>query len=65
LEKLYGEVLEPLSVEGDRNPSSGKDGVVTGTPGFKDALRQFAEGAWQDEQHPVGYEGPGLPKLIA
>ena len=63
--KLCGEVLAPLNVEGDRNPSSWKDGVVTATPGFRDAFRQFAEGGWQGVQHPLDYEGQGLPKLIA
>src|ERR1700756_6063003 len=58
-------VVAPLNVEGDRNPSSWKDGVVTATPGFKDAFRQFGEGGWQGVQHPVDYEGQGLPKLIA
>jgi 3-(methylthio)propanoyl-CoA dehydrogenase len=63
--KLCGEVLAPLNVEGDRNPSSWKDGHVTATPGFADAFRQFAAGGWQGVQHPVEYEGQGLPKLIA
>jgi alkylation response protein AidB-like acyl-CoA dehydrogenase len=63
--KLCGEVLAPLNVEGDRNPSSWKDGKVTATPGFAEAFRQFAEGGWQGLQHPVDYEGQGLPKLIA
>ncbi|TDY23823.1 hypothetical protein B0G81_4220 [Paraburkholderia sp. BL6665CI2N2] len=63
--KLCGGVLAPLNVEGDRNPSSWKDGVVTATPGFKEAFRQFGEGGWQGVQHPVDYEGQGLPKLIA
>jgi alkylation response protein AidB-like acyl-CoA dehydrogenase len=63
--KLCGEVLAPLNVEGDRNPSSWKDGVVTATPGFKEAFRQFADGGWQGVQHPLDYEGQGLPKLIA
>src|ERR1700761_5214666 len=63
--KLCGEVLAPLNVDGDRNPSSWKDGVVTASPGFKDAFRQFAEGGWQGVQHPLDYEGQGLPKLIA
>src|SRR5258708_7751429 len=63
--KLCGEVLAPLNVEGDRNPSSWKDGVVTATPGFKEAFRQFADGGWQGVQHPVEYDGQGLPKLIA
>jgi len=57
-------VVAPLNVDGDRNPSCWKDGVVTTTPGFKDAFRQYAEGGWQGLQHPVGYGGQGLPKLI-
>ena len=63
--KLCGEVLAPLNVEGDRNPGRWQDGNVTATPGFSDAFRQFAAGGWQGVQHPVEYEGQGLPKLIA
>ena len=57
-------VLAPLNWEGDKNPSSWKDGVVTATPGFKDAFKQFAEGGWQGLQHPVDFGGQGLPKTI-
>jgi alkylation response protein AidB-like acyl-CoA dehydrogenase len=57
-------VLSPLNWEGDKNPSSWKDGVVTATPGFKDAFRQFVEGGWQGLQHPVDFGGQGLPKTI-
>jgi alkylation response protein AidB-like acyl-CoA dehydrogenase len=57
-------VVAPLNVEGDRNPSSFKDGKVTATPGFKEAFRQFAEGGWQGLQHPADFGGQGLPKLI-
>jgi len=35
-------VVAPLNWEGDRNPSSFKDGKVTTTPGFKEAFRQFS-----------------------
>jgi len=62
--KLCGEVLAPLNVQGDKNPSTWKDGTVTATPGFADAFRQFTSGGWQGVQHPVQYEGQGLPKLI-
>jgi len=57
-------VLAPLNWEGDKNPSSWKDGVVTATPGFKDAFKQFADGGWQGLQHPVDFGGQGLPKTI-
>ena len=57
-------VLSPLNWEGDINPSSFKDGVVTTTPGFKEAFKQFAEGGWQGLQHPQDFGGQGLPKTI-
>ena len=57
-------VLAPLNWEGDKNPSSWNGGVVTTTPGFKQAYLQFAEGGWQGLQHPVEYGGQGLPKTI-
>ena len=57
-------VLAPLNFEGDKNPSSWKDGVVTTTPGFKEAFRQYAEGGWQGLQHPSDFGGQGLPKTI-
>ncbi|AVP57452.1 acyl-CoA dehydrogenase [Pulveribacter suum] len=57
-------VVAPLNVPGDQNPSSWKDGVVTTTPGFKEAFAQFAEGGWQGLQHPQDFGGQGLPKTI-
>jgi hypothetical protein len=57
-------VLAPLNFEGDKNPSSWKDGVVTTTPGFKEAFKQYVEGGWQGLQHPADFGGQGLPKTI-
>jgi hypothetical protein len=62
--KFTETVVAPLNWEGDRNPSSWKDGQVTATPGFKEAFRQYAEGGWQGLQHPAEFGGQGLPKLI-
>ena len=59
------DVVAPLNAAGDQQPSSWKDGVVTTTPGFKEAFRQFAEAGWQGLQHPVDFGGQGLPKSIA
>ena len=59
------DVVAPLNAAGDQQPSSWKDGVVTTTPGFKAAFRQFAEAGWQGLQHPVDFGGQGLPKSIA
>src|SRR5215470_11485564 len=62
--KFNEDVVAPLNVEGDRNPSFFKDGKVFSTPGFKEAFKQFAEAGWQGLQHPVDFGGQGLPKLI-
>ena len=58
-------VIAPLNWEGDKNPSSWKDGVVTTTPGFKEAFAQFAQGGWQGVSHPTEFGGQGFPKLVA
>ena len=58
-------VIAPLNWEGDKNPSTWKDGVVTTTPGFKEAFAQFAQGGWQGVSHPTEFGGQGFPKLIA
>ncbi len=59
------EVLAPLNRAGDEQPATLKDGVVTTTPGFKEAFEQFGAGGWQGIQHPEVYGGAALPKLIA
>jgi len=58
------DVIAPLNVVGDRDPSSFKDGVVTTSPGFKDAFAQYVSGGWQGLQHPADFGGQGLPKTI-
>jgi alkylation response protein AidB-like acyl-CoA dehydrogenase len=63
--KFCENVVAPLNWEGDKNPSSWKDGVVTTTHGFKDAYKQFAGGGWQGVIHPTNFGGQGFPKLIA
>ena len=62
--KLNQDVIAPLNWEGDKNPSSFKDGKVTTTAGFKEAFKQFGAGGWQGLHHPVDFGGQGLPKLI-
>ena len=57
-------VLAPLNWAGDQHPSSWHNGVVTATPGFKEAFQKFTEGGWQGLQHPADFGGQGLPKTI-
>jgi alkylation response protein AidB-like acyl-CoA dehydrogenase len=63
--KFNQDVVAPLNWPGDQNPSSLKDGVVTTSPGFKEAFEQFAAAGWQGVVHPPQFGGQGLPKLIA
>ncbi len=58
-------VVAPLNRSGDTAPSTLSNGVVTTSPGFREAFRQYGEGGWQGVQHPVEFGGQGLPKLIA
>jgi butyryl-CoA dehydrogenase len=63
--RFNGEVLAPLNWAGDLKPATVADGVVTTTPGFREAFRAFAEAGWQGVQHPEAFGGQGLPKLVA
>jgi len=58
------EVVAPLNVVGDLQPSTWKDGQVSTTAGFKEAFAQYVQGGWQGLQHPVDAGGQGLPKTI-
>ncbi len=63
--RLLEDVIAPLNRVGDLEPATLKEGVVTTTPGFKEAFRSFVEGGWQGLQHPTEFGGQGLPKLVA
>ncbi|MGB6053663.1 MAG: acyl-CoA dehydrogenase family protein, partial [Burkholderiaceae bacterium] len=63
--RFCSEVVAPLNVAGDREPSSWRDGVVATTKGFKEAFKTFGEAGWQGVQHPAEFGGQGLPKLVA
>jgi alkylation response protein AidB-like acyl-CoA dehydrogenase len=63
--KFCGEVVAPLNVAGDREPSAWKNGEVTTTRGFREAFQAFGQAGWQGVQHPVEFGGQGLPKLVA
>lgn len=63
--KFNQDVVAPLNWVGDQNPSALKNGVVTTTPGFKNAFDQYAKTGWQGVIHPIEFGGQGLPKLIS
>ena len=63
--KFNQDVIAPLNWLGDQEPSTVSDGVVSTTPGFKEAFAQYAAAGWQGVQHGSHFGGQGLPKLIA
>ena len=63
--KLAGEVLAPLRRAGDEQPATCTDGKVSITPGFADAISQFATGGWVGISASAEYGGQGLPELYS
>jgi len=63
--KFASGVLSPLNVAGDRNGCKLEDGVVTTTPGFKQAYQQFVAAAWTSLGASPDWGGQGLPHLVS
>jgi acyl-CoA dehydrogenase len=53
--------LAPLWRESDRNGARLENGVVTTTPGFADAFRDWCEAGWNGVTAPEAFGGAGLP----
>lgn len=62
--KFTGEVLSPLNRSGDLNPATVSDGVVTTSPGFKEAYQQYCENGWNGITSNIEYGGQGLPYAL-
>lgn len=63
--RLVEDVIGPLNVIGDLDHPVCKNGEVTLSKGFKEALQLHSEGGWQALQHEPEYGGQGFPKLLA
>ena len=63
--RFSGEVLSPLNRVGDRDGAKWKDTVVTTSPGFKEAYRQFVDNGWNGLGCDPEFGGQGLPKLLS
>jgi 3-(methylthio)propanoyl-CoA dehydrogenase len=63
--RFSGEVLSPLNRVGDRDGAKWKDTVVTTSPGFKEAYRQFVDNGWNGLGCDPDFGGQGLPKLLS
>ncbi len=63
--KFAGGILSPLNQAGDQDGARWKDTVVTTTPGFKEAYRQFVDNGWNALGCDPEFGGQGLPRLLA
>jgi 3-(methylthio)propanoyl-CoA dehydrogenase len=63
--RFSGEVLSPLNRVGDRDGAKWKDTVVTTSPGFKEAYRQFVDNGWNGLGCDPEFGGQGLPRLLS
>ena len=63
--KFAGEVLSPLNRVGDADGAKWKDTVVTTSPGFKEAYRQFVDNGWNGLGCDPEFGGQGLPRLLS
>src|SRR6478672_5410338 len=59
--KFCSEVVAPLNVAGDREPSTWKNGEVSTTRGFKEPFHAFGQAGWKGLQHPAEFGGQGRP----
>lgn len=63
--KFASEVLSPLNRVGDREGAKWADKVVTTSPGFKEAYRQFVDNGWNGLGCDPEFGGQGLPRLLS
>lgn len=63
--KLASDVLAPLNVAGDKTSAKVVDGVVTTSPGFKAAYKQYCDGGWNAVPFDPDFGGQGLPWLMS
>ena len=63
--KFSGEVLSPLNRVGDTDGAKWRDTVVTTSPGFKEAYRQFVDNGWNGLGCDPEFGGQGLPRLLS
>ena len=63
--KLASSVLAPLNWTGDQKGATVKDGVVTTSPGFKEAYKQYCDGGWNAVPFDPAHGGQGLPWVLS
>ncbi|MCC6941999.1 MAG: acyl-CoA dehydrogenase C-terminal domain-containing protein [Novosphingobium sp.] len=63
--RFVNEVVAPLNLSGDKEGCTRHaDGSVTTPAGFKEAYKQYIDGAWGTLAAPEAYGGQGLPHVM-
>lgn len=61
--KVAREVVNPINAEGDKNPVTFEDGVVTNSPGYKEAFQFLQKNGWGTSSECIEVEG-GMPLTL-
>lgn len=63
--KVTGQLIAPLSRNGDEQGAQWNNGVVTTPDGFKEAYNTYIEGGWVGLSGNPAYGGMGMPKMLS
>ena len=63
--KVTGQLIAPLSRNGDEQGAQWNNGVVTTPDGFKEAYSTYIEGGWVGLSGNPAYGGMGMPKMLS
>lgn len=59
------EVISPLNTSSEQQPPSVTHGVVTTSPGYRDAYQQFVAAGWNGLSSPEDFGGQGLGQALS
>lgn len=63
--KVTGQLISPLSREGDEQGARWHNGLVTTPDGFKEAYNTYIQGGWVGLSGNPDYGGMGMPKMLS
>ncbi|QEY59737.1 acyl-CoA dehydrogenase [Pseudomonas sp. C27(2019)] len=63
--KVTGQLIAPLSRNGDEQGAQWDNGLVTTPDGFKEAYNTYIEGGWVGLSGNPTYGGMGMPKMLS
>lgn len=61
--KVAREVISPINAEGDRNPVTFENGIVTNSPGYREVYQFIQKNGWGSASEVIDTEG-GMPLVL-